>query len=947
MKGYVIVTGQFSTTSVTELRPTILGIVDPTNYKNVISLKDILSNRRIAATVFNMGLKLAATSYAISDTTQYFGVTHTFRENINTSVFSEVNVPIDIWNMDESDLTDEVLLQIKSVLKRVCPDFDDAEMLHVIKKLAIDNYKLLFGQFDATTNNAEVDQYYLQEGTINGDPIKNITIIYPRTLTDNIMHNPTDDIPLNVPSFYDLVCYSKYKQAEAERDFINSGTIGEGDDSIEEDVSDAELAKISEETSFFSQKEMSYTDIYRPHCSYVAKVTVPTAKGIEIPIINPASVRVQKVTQFWEVYPASQIPDVAFGKKEDNTPYHLNDLTGHPENNHLGLQSNEKKYYNDLENLLQVCISIEHNALSDEVYAENADRYSEVLEEYLKTLSEQAFNLMWCHTGTTQSVYPDSIDTEEVADSDNDSNDSSANIEVTIKLHCHYGTVITDGKRCKFQPFYQNMNAHDDLAIRNELKHKLPRLYLGFDGNAEGGFVHHEGALVGFVQQNPSNHRWIDTLIRLLRWGERKPTMLSWEPLSGNSEVATNKYWNLNTASVSTHDGNIDNHKPVVDETTGNPYKLVAVVCADISIPKGAYEQAYGPSSYEGGSINVHVPLGVKLQVNYEEDNMYKIVYEDIFTYYEKITSGNKDDARGHIVYNGSEYVDATDSIGTIIPEEDLSAAIQFMEMKTFSERTEDNKEVLLVFNVNSNLEITEKRREIISKFTDVNAALAFRDQSATKNLFNSIQQFAVMAAQANCLHVGKKFAETLSLGNLSGSLGINPENARIVYTFLNRLCALTYNPVTVGASPACNIASVLTQLNKAKTAPAAVTTSAADEDPCWVDFKKVMDMNPSAYVFCEFKTEAGILPAAFAVARDKANKQFVFLTREELEYLQNKYKSSVIVKTRDYEVRYKNAFIKAVTIWNAAGKNLTTCKHSNMIIASNKAMKVISDIIS
>lgn len=944
MKGYVIVNGQFSTTSITELRPTILGIVDPTNYKNVISLRDILMNKRLAATVYNLGLKLIATSYPIRESTQYFGVTYSFRENINTDIYTETQIATDIWDMDEADLSDAVIAQIKATLKSVCTNFDDTELMYVIKKLTSDSYKLLFEQFDTTTNGTEATQYYLQEGTINGDPIKNITVLYPRTVTETVMHSPTDDIPLTVPSFYDLMCYSKYKQAELERDFMYSGTTDDDDDVTEEDITDTELAKISEETNYFSQKEVSYTDIYKPHYSYAARVTVTTQKGIEIPIINPTTVRVQKVTQFWEVYPASQIPDIAFGKKDDNTPYHLNDLTGHPENNHLGLQSNEKRYYNELENLLNVCISIEHNALSEEVFVENADRYSEVLEDYLKTLSEQAFNLLWCHTGTTQSVYPDSIDSEDTI-SDNDTNDSSANIEVTINLHCHYGTILTVGNKCKFQPFYQNMNANDDLAIRNELKCKLPRLYLGFDGNAESGFVHHNGALVGFIQQNPSNHRWIDTLIRLLRWGERKPTVLSWESLSGEDKVTANKYWNLNTASVSTHDGNIDSHKPIIDSVTGNCYKLMAVVCADISIPKGAYEKIYGPSKYEGGSINVHVPIGVKLQVNYEEENMHKIVYEDIFTYHEKIKNGNPDDARGHIVYDGSDYIDITKAVGMIIPEEDLNTTVQCIDVKTYSGHTDDNKEVLLVFNVNSNLEIAEKRRDIISKFTDVNAAITFRDQVASKNLFNSIQQFTIMAAQANCLLVGKKFAETLSLGSLTGSLGINPENARIVYTFLNRLCDLSYNPVMLGNTPACDLKAILTKLDK--PAERTETVVLEQEDPCWVDFKNTIGANPAGFVFCELKAETGILPVAFAITRDKANKLFVFMTHDELDYLRKKYTNSFIIKTMNYEQKYKNAFVKAVMVWNAAGKNIDKCKHSNMIIASNKAMQVISDVIS
>ncbi len=937
MKGYIVVTGQFSATSDTDLRPTLLGIIDPTNYKNTVSLYDILSNTRIARTIFNMGLKLTATSCAIRDTIQYFGVTYTLRENINPKVFTEVNIPIDIWYMDESDLTEDTMAAMRRIIRTVCPDFSDNTVLDtVIKKLALDSYKLLYGQFDATSNNAEVTQYYLQEGTINGDPIKNISVLYPRTVTENVMHNPTDEIPLTVPSFYDLVCYNKYKQAETERALREFGNVGDDDTVVEEEED------VTSTTSFFSQEDISYTDIYTPHCSYSAKTTIPSATGVEIPVINPASFRIQKVTQFWEVYPAAQIPEGAFGKREDGSVYRLNDLTGHPDNNHMGLQTNERRYYNDLVDLLKVAISIEHNALSEEVYQENSDRYSEVVEDYCKTLSEEAFNLMWCHTGTTQAVFPKGAEAEEAPEDD----DQSSEVVTIIDLHCHYGKIVSDGKSYVYQPFYQNMGLDSDIAIRNELKTKLPRLYLGFDGNEEGGFVHHEGALVGFVQQNPSNRRWIDTLIRLLRWGERKQSMLSWERLDGtDSGTTTTKYWNLNTASVSTHDGNIDNHTPVVNEKIGNPYELVAVVYADIIVPKGAYENVYGPSGFDGGVINVHVPVGVKLQSTYETGDMYKIIYEDIFTYHDKIKSRNVDDARGHIVYNGEDYVDVTGNSGTTIPEEFLKITNDLIEAKSISQVVEDNKEMLLVFNVNSNLEIAEKRRKIISNFTDANAAVAFRDQAATKNIFNSIYQFTLIASQANCLMVGKKFSETLTVGNFAGSLGINPENARIVYTFLNRLCKLNYNPTTIGNKPACDLRFILNRLDEADV-PQQETTE-VNTDPCWIDFEKTIGARASAYAFCELKTELGIVPIAFAISRDRANKQFVFLTRKELEYLQDKYKSDVMIKTVAYEQKYKNAFMKAIQLWNSKGKNLTGCQHSNMFISSNAAMKVISEFLA
>lgn len=929
---YVLISGQFSTTN-GEFKPTLLGIIDPTNYKNTISLLDILTDTRIAKTVYNLGLRLTATGYLIQGTTQFMGVTPTIRENINTNAFTEVKIPVDVWDMDE--LSEENLSIMRKALIGVCDDFADSTVLNsVIQKLASDGNKVLFTQYDVTTNGTESPQYYMQEGILAGDNIKNITILQPRAVSEQVMHNPMDEIPFRVPSFYDLVCYNKFKQAELERELREAGSYNAED---EENLAEEDNVEMT--TSYFSCGDMKYTDLYLPYHSYAARTTAITETGNEIPVINTMSIRVQSVTEFWEVYPASQIPEGAFGKREDGRRYKLSDLTGSPENNHLTLQQNERRYYNDLVDLLKVAISIEHNALSEEMYQTVSDKYSETVEEYLKTLSEEAFNLMWCHTGTTQAVYPAGAEPDDVSEEDEPTSD----ITTVIDLPCRYGKIVTDGRSYVFQPFYQNMGPDSDHAIRNELKTKLPRLYLGFDGNAEGGSVHYDGALVGYVQQNPSNRRWIDTLIRLLRWGNRKPSMLSWERLDGTeSSVNTNKYWNLNTASVSSHDGNIDNHVPVLNEKIGNPYELVAVVCADVIVPKGAYENIYGPSNFEGGTINVRVPIGVKLQSTYESGNMYKITYEDIFTYHDKIKSGNATDARGHIKFVDGEYT-AVEGMSTIVPEEYLKDSCSLIEATNISQRDNDT-EFLFVFSVSSNAEIAEKRKQILSNFTDANAAVAFKDQASTKNIFNSMHVFTLIASQASCLTVGKRFSETLTVGNFANSLGVNAENARIVYTFLNRLIALGYNSVMMGSKSACDLKLILNRLDNINTAED--TAVASDVDPCWADFEEKVGKNIDQYAFCEFNTPMGIAPVSFGISRDKANPLFVFLTREELKTLQDKYGPKVFVRAVAYEQKYKNAFSMAVRGWNAQGKNLTECSCSNMRISSNAAMETINKFL-
>lgn len=946
MKGYILVKGQFSGASIDDLKPTLLGITDPTNHRNTVSLFDIMSNMRIAQTVYNLGLKLNATSYLINPDMgiQYFGVTYTFRESINRDAFTEITIPVDLWNiLDENDnLVEEEIGAVCAAIRKACPDLNDTSVIEsMAKKLAMDGYNLLLEQFNVSTGNAEGTQLYLQEGTLTGDTIKNLIINQPSINRDNVMRAPTEKIPLNVPSFYDLICYTKYKEAQVEKELLEFGSVDDGDDESPEGYETEDTASY-DTTSYFGGGDISYKDIYKPYYSYEARTTLTHPNGAEVPLINPDTIKVANVTQFWEVYPADQIPEDAFGRCADGTKYHLNDLTGHPENNHLELQTNETPYYRSLVELLKVAISIEHNALSDEIYNEVSDRYSEVVEEYCKTLAEQAFNLMWCHTGTTQAIYPNDY---EDPDSKDDGDDTSADVVTYINLHCHYGTILPSNDRSSyvFQPFYKNLGLDSDAAIRNELRVKLPRLYLGFDGNSEIG-IHHDGALVGYVNQNPSNRRWIDTLIRLLRWGERKPSMLSWEHLDATeSDVATNKYWNLNTASVSTHDGNIDNHTPVTNERIGNPYELVAVVYADIIMPKGAYENVYGPSGFDGGQINVHVPIGVKLQSKYESGDMYKITYEDIFTYHSKIKNGNPNDARGHIVFDGANYVDITGDIGTLVPQESLVTAMRLIDAKSITQ-TIDGRETLFAINVSSNPELIEKRGKILERFSDTTAALEYRTKSTLQHIFNSISQFTLIAMQANFLTVGKKFAESVT-GGVTGALGINPENARIVYEFLARFVKLNYVPVTGDGDGVCDLAFILKMIDGIEN-PATTEEPAEDEEPCWIDFLRVVGDKAEQYVFCELKTPYGIAPVCLALSRDRANKQLVFLSHKELDYLKDRgYKA--IIKTVNYEKKYQDTFARAVQLWNSKGKNVTTCQHGNTLISSNEAMRLISEFLA
>lgn len=956
MKGYVLVMGQFNTRlgidSTVDLRPILLGVIDPTNIRNTISITDIFTNKRISEVLYNLGIRFDVNSYAIyhGGTNQssdykkrmhYFGPVPVFREQINTDAFSIAKVETDVWDMDP--VTEELYTEFKRALSNVCDDFDDTDFKYVIDKLALDTNLFIYQQYQVSTEGkAPESEYYMFEGNIIGEPVSNMHTLHSkgRSLKDSNprMNYPIDAIPFTVPSFYDLMTHNKYEKMMSKNitDMQDSGDV------ITNDMLD-------EETSLFSNTDISYEDLYKPFASVTAS-TMTMMNGTPVPLINPQSINVQSVTPFWDVYPASNIIEKGFGTKPSGEKYHMSDLTGHPELNHLPLQENEKEYYDSLVNLLTVALCIEYNALSDEVYRDIADvKYSKTVEEYCKTLAEEAFNTMWCHTGTTQQIFPNYFD-----DSDND----DEVFETTYRLPCRYGDVVdTSGINCQFESKFDYIakKAHngDELnqIISTELRTNLPRLNEGFDGNSEPDFKHYSGALVGYVEENTSNKRWIDALIRLLRWGERKPSMLTHEPLTGEGNSSTNdKYWNLNTTSISSHDGNMESRNPIINPETGNEFNLIGVVSADITIPKGTYQNCYGVPDFEvpGGVISVHVPVGVIFEVRMEGTNFYKTIYEDIFTYHNKLQKGY---SRGNIAYKDGSYVDVTGYTGMEIAEVPLQTITASLDKGTLSNIEERinpdtgetmRDEVIIKVQVSACAEIELMRGEIMKKFIDPKLATAYKEQSESKNIFNSLDIFIKMPSKENFLRLGKNFNDTLIYPGTSLA-GINPENARIVYDVLNHYCGLNYTPKTVGATNTCDLEMILHKLDEVTE-----VKSAEETDVCWTKFLEIIDRKPDSYIFCKLKLDDKILPVGFGLSKDKSDSTFIVVSSEEIDYLKQRY--NITPKSIAYAAKYKKYFDRALKLWNSLGKTLkesrvpATFKDTETVIvySSNKVMPLV-----
>lgn len=967
MKDYILVTGKYSLDAkATVFKPMLLGLVDVHDPKNTVSIRDILLNRRISEVLYNMGIALKAEADTATVTTTpcvVYGINFDVREHINTSVYAIANVQTDIWSLDYvSDGTKEqIFADFKEALNGYCDNFTEEDYEYIISKLALDSNLFIYCQTDdsyASENNINTN-YIIYGGRVVGDRVRNLTTITPKGFNIAVaetMANPTDDIPFSVPSFYDLVCYKKYNKKIAQEDVLNADNAAGSDDY----VADNGYMDASSATSFFSNNDKgenenndgpNYMDIYEPFDSDSAKIMF-SINGFSIPKISDTSIRVAGITRFWRVHPAKNIPSEAFEVNPQGKRYVLEDLIGHANLNSLPLQSNEMRYYKDLENLLKIAISIEYNAISEEKYNTVSGEISKVVEEYCKTLAEQAFNLMWCHTGTTQPV------SEKEYDSGNDSN--SDDTVAIFNLHCWHGSIrstLVDGiLTYKFIPFYAEGISNKDTQsaeLQTRLATELPRLYMGFDGDLEPGFKHHDGALVGYVNERSDNHRWIDALIRLLRWGERKPSMLTNEPLKDGTGKGTGKYWNLNSASISSHDGNISDREPEISSITGNSYNLSGIVYCDVKVPKGTYTSYYPNSPLVkdlGSVIDIHLPIGVLLEEKMKDCDFYKSTFEDIFTYYNKIISGEK---RGQIKYENDKFVSMFGEDDRVeVNEIELSQMLESFKEKTHCISNPDTGEdMVLEFFISSNAEIIQSRNEITKKLSEITTIQAYKAECSSVNIFNSMNVFANSPFGEIILRIGKKFSESkvYPTNNISD---VRAEMARIVYDYLDKFGQLRYTATIDNKYSVISILEKLKETSDNAMANASVSTG----DDCFDDYYKIVGANVNGYSFVQLAVKDKKLPVIVCIGRDRANPAFVVTSTEDYEKLKSMLGTDISIVSESLSKRYLTILKSAVTCWNKCGKHLDKCSYDitqsngskyKMIISSNKAIQLSAKLLS
>ena len=949
--------------------PVLLGLIDTTNVRNTVSCRDILTNTRICKTVYNLGLELTCNGYLFSNANNSWllGLTVNLRSNIDSTAFKIISVEEDIWNYEDivDDVSNPNIVQFKQDIKtNLRDDVSDEELTAVVQKLFRDTSTVVMDQYsytaDGVTPTDHSIDYKLSGCIYSGERMDNVqTDLAPISIGVKKlpMENETDDIPFPVPSFYDIMCSNRYFKNKEMQERMSDGDSDDDDEVIDSRLASTELFSDSTKIS----NDYSFESIYLGENIITASPYLIANADIDIPLINPKTVNVASVTPFWNVMPAVKLPPASFNKRTDESFYKLEDLIGSDSNNNLKLQDNERSFYNAFSSLLEVAIGIEYGAISEELYQENKDKKSHIVEDYLRTMSQEAFDLMWRHTGTTSATYTD--------DGADDSSSEVNEVVTYMKLPCLYGEVHKDSDSGRF--VFENKLFRDPSEVTNADRYihaVMPRLGLGFDGGARvSNSIKKDnsdnsglGGLAGFVERNPSNKRWIDAYIRLLRWGSRKPTKLSLERLVDDDttpiELTDPKYWDLNTSASSMHDGIIDNLVPVVDKETGSEYVLDRIIVQpNFNIPVGILKSTYGNVfDYLGNQteLNINLPIGVVLRKSYKDSTVETTIFEDIFTFYNKLKKG--DTPYGPIKYkDNSTFMTFNDYNNLFVDVTTLSDILDTLGTRSDVIYDDTGKPYTIYYNISTNADVVKARTVVSNSIVDAFIKKSYKEQCEHISLFTAFSEFSVHPSKKSYVEDGK----TLST---NPAMVIKPdESHRLVYQYLDKYCQIPceikvieetevtsqYNGselinVEENITKSCvDIIDVLNNIEKmyakVKAVPESIVNKNANanvsEDICWDEFKALITSNPNGYKFRGFTVNNTDYPFMLGCSLDRANMKYLVLTTEDLHKLEEEFNITLQCVKAPFTLSDKKKFFEIqkniLRYYQSIGRNLTSSK--------------------
>lgn len=385
--------------------------------------------------------------------------------------------------------------------------------------------------------------------------IKAYATLYPN-MSNLKQEKPTDKIEFALPT---------YKQLQG---------IYSKDENLKEN-NDTEAAS---ETYFFNQGSEN--------------ITFSSYSQLDIPI----DIEHIKLGMVFEFYDTMYFKEALNVTKSNVDPMLVE---GNPNNNTLGIMSNEISLYLGLRNLVIDGICIEHNiyTLDDLNVALSEGKRSTIVDEFISNLADDAFALNWKHTGHVFNT----VTSEDEEDSES--------LSTAMPGRYHVKMIRDSSGHTRF------VKEEDQNTEMTFLQDGLPKI----------------DAYIKNCVVNP--FAWVEVVIRLLRWGARKPNALYAPTLVGKAQ-----FLNMNTLVMSDFSGNYA-------ELEHNTYEdgCFYTVAGSIQLPVTDDVDITELNQHCNSEIqrDSTIPFGITLAATFKDSNISEYRFIDIFTAATQIASGS------------------------------------------------------------------------------------------------------------------------------------------------------------------------------------------------------------------------------------------------------------------------------------------------------------------
>lgn len=381
------------------------------------------------------------------------------------------------------------------------------------------------------------------------------------------------------------------------------------------DVSKVEVPAIdaskNEQTSFFSNSSLADNqtpDIFSEDSDSDDFDTEDSYDSLNMDI-TLSKIPLQKVFKYYDCCNMDEALEI-FKEANPDIFVDVQDIKGRASNNLMSLQPNETMFFTGLRSLVYegICIEKEIYTLADLNSALSKGVTSEFVDAFIQDMCKEAYALNWQHTGHASVLTTDTSDTD-------DDGDASSPIMV-LQGRYHVRIDKNTGKLYTEPDMVSTLGASDQVAVDD-----IP-----------DGWQH----ISSFIKDNVTNSLgWAETLIRLLRWGYRKPTALS-VPTSTSKRL----FLDLQSLAVSSFSGDFTRLTPInysnINGKTAS-YVLAGTIHSGLNMANLEYIQsATGTSLTDiAGTI-----CGFILHT-YTDEGKIKETYIDIFTAARLISKGN------------------------------------------------------------------------------------------------------------------------------------------------------------------------------------------------------------------------------------------------------------------------------------------------------------------